>query len=282
MTPYCFPFQRFALAFLDIGDVEGNTSYVRGNAIHDGFNTGIGVFGTNNLEIDHNIVHHTVGASIQVAGAQNRLINNLVVHLVSSHTYKGRFEPNAFKWPGAFEIHDASTVVLQGNAVGGSDRIGFMMDGEECSETPTPDDWFGNVVHGAFHGIHIRYRQGKPGCTKISGFLTWGNYFYGIFVYPESSIVIENVIAADNTFGMLLNIWGPHALSHRTANKFFRVQNSLVVGASPSHQCSDESVIPEAHKPYKGKFGIQTAPKGKHSSVTSNPVLLSDLSPFFT
>lgn len=254
---------RFSLAFLDIGDVDGNTSYVRGNSIHDGFSTAIGVFGTNSLAIENNVIHRTVGASIQVTGKNNRLIDNLVVYLISSHTYKGRHEKYALKWPGAIEVHEATNVTLQGNAIGGSERIGFRIDGEECTDVNTPNSWTGNVVHGSWQGIHIRYFQGIPQCTKISGFLTWKNYFYGIFVYPEPRIIIENVMAIDNTVGMLLNVWGPAAVSHKTADKFFKVRHTLVVGTSPSHDCSDEAKIPYALEPYKDNLVVKKAPNGK-------------------
>lgn len=36
-------------------------SYIQGCAFHDGFSPAVGVFGTDGLNVDDNIVHHTVG-----------------------------------------------------------------------------------------------------------------------------------------------------------------------------------------------------------------------------
>lgn len=36
-------------------------SYIQGCTFHDGFSPSIGVFGTEGLNIDDNIIHHTVG-----------------------------------------------------------------------------------------------------------------------------------------------------------------------------------------------------------------------------
>lgn len=41
--------------------VSGEDSYIQGCAFHDGFSPAIGVFGTEGLSVDDNIVHHTVG-----------------------------------------------------------------------------------------------------------------------------------------------------------------------------------------------------------------------------
>lgn len=55
---------RYSLAFLDIGDVllDAVPSFVHSCTFHNGFSLTIGVFGTDNIEIDNNVIHHTVGA----------------------------------------------------------------------------------------------------------------------------------------------------------------------------------------------------------------------------
>lgn len=40
--------------------VEGET-YIQGCAFHDGFSPAIGVFGTEDINVDDNVIHHTVG-----------------------------------------------------------------------------------------------------------------------------------------------------------------------------------------------------------------------------
>lgn len=81
-------YSRYSLAFLNAGVVEGNESFIQGCSFHDGYNTGIGIYGTSNLTIQDNVVHHTVGSCIDVEGVENKLINNLVMYMIAEGTYK--------------------------------------------------------------------------------------------------------------------------------------------------------------------------------------------------
>ena len=44
--------------------------------------------------------------------------------------------------------------------------------------------------------------------------------------------------------GILVNVWAPSALSHRTADKFVRLDRVLIVGTSPSFDCVSDMVEP--------------------------------------
>lgn len=44
--------------------------------------------------------------------------------------------------------------------------------------------------------------------------------------------------------GFLVNVWAPPALSHRTADKFVRLDRVLIVGTSPSFDCVRDVVSP--------------------------------------
>lgn len=59
---------RFSLTYSDVTSTAGRVrySYVRKNTFHSGFNTAVGVFGVDDLEIDDNVVYHTVGAGMSV------------------------------------------------------------------------------------------------------------------------------------------------------------------------------------------------------------------------
>lgn len=248
--------------------MKGNTSYVRCNAIHDGFNTGIGVFRTNNLTVEDNVVHHTVGSSIQVAGKFNRVLGNLAVYSISIATYNGRREDPRVHWPGAIETHKAEEVILINNTVAGSERFGFKIDGVKCltQNEPRNSATEGNEVHGAWHGIHLAYREGISDCTMIRGFKVWKNLDYGVYSYPRFSVIVDNLIAVDNTVGVLPYVWSPKAILHQTANKFFILRNSLIVGTSPNYDCADDDIVPYARDPYKGQYGAKKAPGGNFSN----------------
>ena len=79
---------RYSLAFKNIGTVQGNDSFVQGCSFDFNFNIGIGVFGTNNLLIEDNVIYHTVGPTLDVEGNGNQLLNNLLVHSVAEGTFR--------------------------------------------------------------------------------------------------------------------------------------------------------------------------------------------------
>ena len=84
----CFLYFRFSLAFKDLGTIDGNETFITGSSIHDGFNIGIGVYGTSNLTITDNVVHFTVGPCIDLQGENNKLVHNLASRSVAESTYK--------------------------------------------------------------------------------------------------------------------------------------------------------------------------------------------------
>ena len=85
---------RYSLAFLNVGTINGNESFVHGNSFDYGFNKGIGVFGTNHLEMKDNVIYHTVGSCMDIEGNGNRLIRNLMVYSVAMFSYKVNFSYN--------------------------------------------------------------------------------------------------------------------------------------------------------------------------------------------
>lgn len=76
------------MAFLETDTVNGNESLVRGCSFNDGYNVGIGVYGTNNLTIENNVVYHTVNTAIDLEGVANTLNNNLFALNLHEATFK--------------------------------------------------------------------------------------------------------------------------------------------------------------------------------------------------
>jgi len=68
----------------------GNASYVEGCSFQDGFNAGIGVYGTHNLTLKQNVIHHTVGPGVDLEGSSNELVDNLVMMSLAEETFKVR------------------------------------------------------------------------------------------------------------------------------------------------------------------------------------------------
>lgn len=145
---------------------------------------------------------------------------------------------------------------------GGSERIGYLTDGEPCKiEKTSPRKWRGNTVHGALHGVSIMYHQGLPKCSKISDFLIWKNYDWGLFFFTKSRVIVSHCTFADNTNSMNGHVWAPRSLTHETADKFVHVQDSTFIGRTSSWDCTVDSVAPAAtvvnshHRAFKSPSG---------------------------
>ena len=85
---FCIHTHRYSLAFLKIGPVESNTSYVHGCSFNDGFNTALGVYGTDNLSVKNNVIYHGVNELVEMEGVNHTLVNNLIVLSLAEGTYK--------------------------------------------------------------------------------------------------------------------------------------------------------------------------------------------------
>ena len=113
---------RYALAFLDVGPTLRNESYVKGNSFSYNFNSALGIFGTNDLLVQDNVVYFTIGACLRVWGKANHLLHNLVVYSASYSTYKNRRDKFDVHWPGAIETESGVGAVLIDNAIGKMSR----------------------------------------------------------------------------------------------------------------------------------------------------------------
>ncbi|KAF7655004.1 hypothetical protein LDENG_00062160 [Lucifuga dentata] len=229
---------RYSVAFLNLGEVSANESYIQGCAFHDGFAPAIGVSGTNNMKVDDNVIYHTVGQAIRVGGDGILLRNNLATLSLWPGSYQDREEPFNFDWTATIEVKGRDAV-LQGNTVAGFERIAYRFDGEPCPDYPnTNEKWVQNEAHGGLYGVYLN-EDGMPGCTLIQGFNIWRSYDYGIYFQTSSSVIVDNVTLVDNGMGIMPIIYLPPSLTHVYANKFVQITNAFIVGSSPNFNCSD-------------------------------------------
>ncbi|XP_036732330.2 LOW QUALITY PROTEIN: fibrocystin-L [Manis pentadactyla] len=231
---------RYAVTFLNLGQTEERgLSYIRGCAFHNGFSPAIGVFGTDGLDIDDNIIHFTVGEGIRIWGNANRVRGNLVVLSVWPGTYQNKKDLISTLWHAAIEVNRGTNTILQNNVVAGFGRVGYRIDGEPCSGQFNPmDKWFDNEAHGGLYGIYMN-QDGLPGCSLIQGFTIWMCWDYGIYFQTTSSVHIYNVTLVDNGMAISSMIYMPPAVSHKISSKTVQIKSSLIVGSSPEFNCSD-------------------------------------------
>ncbi|XP_036949440.1 PKHD1 like 1, tandem duplicate 1 isoform X2 [Acanthopagrus latus] len=229
---------RYSVAFLNLGQVSGGDSYIQGCAFHDGFSPAIGVFGTEGLNVDDNVVHHTVGEGIRIWGNKITVRRNLVMMTLWPGSYQDREEPFNFAWNAAIEVNEGTNAVLQHNIVAGYERVAYRIDGELCpGNTNNNEQWIQNEAHGGLYGVYMN-KDGLPGCSLIQNFFIWRSFDYGIYFQTTMSIVISNVTLVDNGLGIMPLVYLPPSLSHQYADKTVHVKNALIVGSSPNFNCS--------------------------------------------
>ncbi|KAF0024292.1 hypothetical protein F2P81_023094 [Scophthalmus maximus] len=230
---------RYSVAFLNLGKVSGKDTYIQGCAFHDGFSPAIGVFGTEELSVDDNIVHRTVGEGIRIWGDKITARRNLVAMSLWPGSYQDREEPFNYDWNAAIEVNMGTNVVLQHNVVAGYERVAYRVDGEPCAGYLNDNEkWIHNEAHGGLYGVYLN-RDGLPGCSLIQGFFVWRNFDYGIYFQTIMDVVISNVTLVDNGMGVMPLIFAPASVSHMYADKKAQIQNALIVGSSPNFNCSD-------------------------------------------
>ncbi|XP_056106662.1 fibrocystin-L-like [Rhinichthys klamathensis goyatoka] len=279
---------RYSLVFYDLGGVVGE-SYVKGCAFHDGFAPAIGVFGTDGLSIDDNVIHHTVGEGMRVWGDSNAIRRNLVTLTLWPGSYNGRAEEFNFEWNAAIEVSEATNAILQGNIVAGYERVGFRIDGEPCPGSPNSvAQWSQNEAHGGLYGLYMN-KDGLAGCSQIQGFTVWRSFDFGIYVQVSMNVLVSNVSLIDNGMSIMSLIYSPPSLSHKYSDKIVRVQGALIVGSSPNFNCFDSLsttmtyvMLSKSHRaprpPNGGRSGISwptfesyhnTAPQKPHAGLMS-------------
>nr|XP_055075128.1 fibrocystin-L-like [Misgurnus anguillicaudatus] len=256
---------RYSLAFLNLGNVA-DESYIKGCAFHDGFAPAIGVFGTDGLNIDDNVIHHTVGEGIRIWGDNSAVRRNLVTMTLWPGSYNDAMEILNTEWNAAIEVNEATNVILEGNIVAGYERVGFRIDGEPCPESDSVAQWRENEAHGGLYGVYMN-KDGLAGCSQIQGFTVWKNFDFGIYVQVSMNVYISNVTLVDNGMGIMPIIYSPPSISHEYADKTVHVQESLIVGSSPDFNCLDTLATSETYVALSKSHRAPRPPKGGRSGV---------------
>ncbi|XP_019729703.1 PKHD1 like 1, tandem duplicate 1 [Hippocampus comes] len=227
---------RYSVAFIGLG--RANDSSIQGCSFHSGFSPAIGVFRTDDLAIEDNVIHHTVGDGIRVWGNRIMLRRNLVTMTLWPGSYQDRREEFNYDWSAAFKVNEGAEVVMQHNIAAGYERVAFRIDGEACPGASNGNEpWSNNEAHGGLYGVFMN-RDGLSGCSLIRDFFIWRNFDYGIYFQTIMSITVSNVTLVDNGMGIMPMIFEPPSLSHLYADKKVRVENAVIVGGSPHFNCS--------------------------------------------
>ncbi|XP_053919594.1 fibrocystin [Cuculus canorus] len=246
------PPQLSAIEFRNISQ----RSSVLSSSINGSCGAGIKAVMSKQILLCDNIVFNTVGPGIDLEGQNHSLFRNLVI--------LSRQPEGSLNWVAGIKVNLATGVSLCGNSVAGSERIGFhikgqecLLDGEYCRE---------NVAHSSLHGIHLYHGDGFQTCTRITGFLSYKNYDYGVMFHLGSSVVMDNVVLVDNTVGLMPVVHCLYAKQCHTGKRFIEVRNSIIVATSSTFDCIRDRIKPRSADltardrppcyPLRGRVGI--------------------------
>lgn len=200
---------------------------------------GIKAVESSGVLLHNNVVFNTTGPGIDLEGKNHSLIRNLVI--------LSRQPAGSLNWVASIKVNMATSVSLCGNAVAGSERIGFHVRGQECSLDG--EYCSGNVAHSSLHGVHLYQEDGFQSCTRIMGFLSYKNYDYGVMLHLGGSIIVENVLLVDNTVGLLAVLHCAYAEQCYVEKNFIELKNSVIVATSSTFDCLRDKIKPHSADP---------------------------------
>ncbi|NWX85156.1 PKHD1 protein, partial [Nothoprocta pentlandii] len=212
------------------------------SSIHGSCGGGIKAVMSNGILLHENMVFNTFGPGIDLEGQNHSLIRNLVI--------LSRQPEGLLNWVAGIKVNLVIGVSLHGNVVAGSDRIAFHIKGQEC--LLDGDYYSENVAHSSLHGVHLFREDGFQTCTKITGFLSYKNYDYGIMFHLGSSVIMDNVVLVDNNVGLLPAVYCLYAEQCHTGKRYIELRNSVIVATSSTFDCIKDRIKPLSADPTSG------------------------------
>merc|ERR1712013_571421 len=235
---------RYALAFLNHEDSIDNDeynkeSYVKKCAFNYNYNAALGLFNTNNVLVEDNVVFRTMEYGIRDEGIGNRFIHNLVVLTRFVGIHKDHRQ-NFYK-RGCFYFKESLDPEFRDNAAAGCERAGFAGTGHICTSNKR---WSNNVIHTTQDGIFtntfsppVEVRDDKE-CVVFRGFFVYKAYDYAFYLLTHDTVEMEDNIIVDSGVGIHPFLISPRPTTHELVYKHLRINNTLFVGRNDPAQFS--------------------------------------------
>ncbi|NXC66321.1 PKHD1 protein, partial [Anhinga anhinga] len=243
------------LSAIEFRNISQGSSVVS-SSINGSCGVGIKAVMSNWILLRDNMVFNTVGPGIDLEGHNHSLIRNLVI--------LSRQPEGLLNWVAGIKVNLVIGVSLCGNAVAGSERIGFHIKGQEC--LPDREYCSENVAHSSLHGIHLYQGDGFQTCTRITGFLSYKNYDYGVMFHLGSSVIMDNVVLVDNTVGLMPVVYCLCDKQCHMGKRFIELRNSVIIATSSTFDCIRDRIKPHSadltakdrppYYPLRGRVGI--------------------------
>lgn len=209
-------------------------SSISSSSIHHSCGGGIRVTNSTNILLHANVIYNCVGHGIHLDGGNHILTDNLLILTKQPESQ--------LEWVSGIKINPPSQAFLSGNSVAGSERIAYHVEGQRCHSGER--SWLENVAHSSLHGVHIYWEDGLKNCTRISGFLSYKNYDYGLFFHVEGSAVVDNVALVDNRVGLLPIISQGPVYPYNSMKQYILILNSVIVATSQAFDCLRDRIYP--------------------------------------
>merc|ERR1712123_331444 len=184
---------RYALAFMDTGDSvdsdgapNAEESYVKKCAFNYNYNSAIGLFGSNNIPVEDNVVYRFINNGIFDEGVGNRITGNLVT--MGESIKRTREQASSPEFFGCINIARATLTVLTNNVMAGCADGGLYTIGNPCENAYTMAN---NEAHAAQHGVHLTsagIARPDSGCVAFNDFYAWRIWDYAVQTLSENSV----------------------------------------------------------------------------------------------
>ncbi|XP_072266169.1 fibrocystin-like [Pyxicephalus adspersus] len=231
-------------------------SSIVSSSIHQICGGGIHATGSTNILLHSNLFFNITGHGIHFNGDNYTVTNNLLVLIKHPDTQS--------EWVKGIKMHFLSQASLSGNAVAGSERIAYHVQGQSCYSDEI--SFSANVAHSSLHGVHMYWDDGFEKCTKITGFICYKNYDYGLIFFLQGSVTIENVALVDNGIGLFPVVSQGSAESYRYPKHDVTLRHSIIIASSPVFDCLRDRIRPSSAfvtmrdraptSPLRGRIGI--------------------------
>ena len=247
--------QTFEL--LPIGEI---TSFVKDCSFDYNYNSGIGVFESDGVAIENNVIFRHINDGILDESKNTKIVGNLVTMGESINQIKNL--RLGFDFRACINIMRGTGTILMNNVMAGCAQGGLNTRGNPCD---VEYSWRGNEIFSTQHAIHLNSKGlDKIGCVNIKNFFVWRNFEYGLMVMSEDNVEVEDLTIIESGLAVMFHGIGPSALDHIIDDdRHMSLTKSVIVANSAAFQCTGDeppsimSFSPEAKRAWTGrKAGI--------------------------
>ena len=235
----------YGILFYNLGSYSPTRpTYIKNSAFHNGFSAAIGIIKSDRLPITNNVFHHTLDYALWIEGNANILRNNLIALNIWSPTILTRYASTNKMYFGAIELSSADSAVVENNFIAGSQRVGLHFRGSPCAGTTlTGQSIKGNSIYGSLFGAAVITPSDSLAldCLQFSNFIIYKSVSAGFYVQSTANLIFDSNTLIDNQISIFPQVYTPKSTSHDfRANRSILISNNLIIGTSPSFNCSSD------------------------------------------